>query len=320
MTFYDIFNGDADGLCALQQLRLAQPQSSVLITGVKRDIALVQQVRAASGDSLTVLDISMHENRAAVLAQLDAGAQCIYFDHHFAGDIPLHPQLETHIHYAPGTCTSLIVDGYLCGAFRAWAVVGAYGDNLALQAGRLAVNLKLPAEALDNLRVLGECLNYNAYGDSLEDLHFNPAELFARLHRFADPQDFIRHDSVFDTLRTHYESDFARISDSRVLLDTASHYAIVLPDTAWARRVNGPWANRLVAQFPQRAHAVLVTRGNTYRVSIRAPAAHPVGADQLCAQFPSGGGRPAAAGINALPTDRLAALCAAFESAFASQP
>ncbi len=316
MAFYDIFNGDADGLCALQQLRLVQPRSSVLITGVKRDIALVQQVHAASGDSLTVLDVSLHENRAAVVAQLYAGANCSYFDHHFAGDIPTHPKLETHIHYAPGTCTSLIVNGYLSGAFPAWALVGAYGDNLTLQADRLAANLKLPAETLDNLRVLGECLNYNAYGDSLEDLHFHPAQLFRRLLPYANPQDFISRESILDTLRGHYESDFAKLSDSRVLLDTASHYAIVLPDTPWARRVNGPCANRLVAQFPQRAHAVLVTRGDSYRVSIRAPASHPIGADLLCAQFPSGGGRPAAAGINALPTNQLAIFRAAFEAAF----
>jgi hypothetical protein len=35
---YDVFNGDADGICALVQLRLAKPIQSNLITGVKRDI------------------------------------------------------------------------------------------------------------------------------------------------------------------------------------------------------------------------------------------------------------------------------------------
>ena len=30
-TFYDIFNGDADGICALQQLRLEEPRASVLM-------------------------------------------------------------------------------------------------------------------------------------------------------------------------------------------------------------------------------------------------------------------------------------------------
>ena len=51
---YDVFNGDADGICALLQLRLAEPLDSKLITGVKRDISLLKQVDASSGDSVTV--------------------------------------------------------------------------------------------------------------------------------------------------------------------------------------------------------------------------------------------------------------------------
>ncbi|EMI16065.1 phosphoesterase, DHHA1, partial [Rhodopirellula maiorica SM1] len=58
MTHYDIFNGDADGICALHQLRLADPQPSRLVTGVKRDINLLKRVSADAGDQLTVLDIS----------------------------------------------------------------------------------------------------------------------------------------------------------------------------------------------------------------------------------------------------------------------
>lgn len=41
----DVFNGDADGICALIQLRLANPVESQLITGVKRDIALLQKLK-----------------------------------------------------------------------------------------------------------------------------------------------------------------------------------------------------------------------------------------------------------------------------------
>jgi hypothetical protein len=41
------------------------------------------------------------------------------------------------------------------------------------------------------------------------------------------------------------------------------------------------------------------------------------GAHQLCRQFPGGGGRAAAAGINHLAQDRLPAFIRAFEQAFA---
>ena len=44
MTDYDVFNGDADGICALVQLRHAEPRNAQLITGVKRDISLLKQV------------------------------------------------------------------------------------------------------------------------------------------------------------------------------------------------------------------------------------------------------------------------------------
>lgn len=41
---WDVFNGDADGICALLQLRLAKPQNSQLVTGIKRDFELLDRV------------------------------------------------------------------------------------------------------------------------------------------------------------------------------------------------------------------------------------------------------------------------------------
>jgi hypothetical protein len=110
MRFYDIFNGDADGLCALHQVRLADPRTTTLITGVKRDIALLSRVAPEPGDELTVLDISLDSNRDALLGALQVGARVRYFDHHFAGRIPQHPLLEAHIDTSATVCTSLIVD------------------------------------------------------------------------------------------------------------------------------------------------------------------------------------------------------------------
>ena len=124
MTHTYAFNGDADGLCALQQLRLADPSSSeteVLVTGVKRDIALLERVRGSLGDQCTVLDVSLDVNRAGLLALLRAGVSVRYFDHHFAGEVPGHALLEAHIDLGPSACTSLIVDRYLDGRARRWA-------------------------------------------------------------------------------------------------------------------------------------------------------------------------------------------------------
>jgi intracellular sulfur oxidation DsrE/DsrF family protein len=80
---YDVFNGDADGIIALLQLRLAEPKQATLVTGVKRDIKLVEQVVAA-GDAVTatVLDISMEKNSAALQSLLASGVEVFYCDHH----------------------------------------------------------------------------------------------------------------------------------------------------------------------------------------------------------------------------------------------
>ncbi len=51
MAKIDVFNGDADGICALLQLRQGQTKEpSRLITGIKRDIQLLKQVTAQNGD------------------------------------------------------------------------------------------------------------------------------------------------------------------------------------------------------------------------------------------------------------------------------
>lgn len=316
MAFYDIFNGDADGLCGLHQLRLAQPCAAKLVTGTKREIDLVSRIQPGGGDRLTILDISFDQNRPAVLGALDAGAHCLYFDHHFPGDIPIHPRLETHIDYQPQTCTSLIVDAYLGHRFTAWAVTAAFGDNLAASARHAAAPLGLSDAELDTLRQLGECLNYNAYGESLADLHFHPAELFQRMTPYPDPFAFARNEAAFETLRAGYAADLERALAVEPQVQEPRHWLIVLPEEPWSRRVSGTLANRLAQAQPARAHAVLVESPNGYTVSVRAPVSAPTEADTLCRKFPGGGGRPAAGGINRLAPEELQAFVRAFRASF----
>ena len=317
MTAYDIFNGDADGLCALHQLRLREPLDAVLVTGVKRDVGLLERIQPRAGDRLTVLDISMHENRAMLMRALADGAQCTWFDHHFPGDIPVDSHLTAHIRYAPDTCTSLIVDAVLGGRHRAWAVTAAFGDNLPRIAQDAAKPLRLAPGRLELLRTLGELLNYNAYGESVDELHFHPANLYRRLSAFQDPFEFIEGDETFATLERGYRSDMALAEQVRPQIETAAHLAVLLPDAPWARRVSGAWANALANRVPERAHAVLVRHGDALTVSIRAPSARPAGADALARRFPAGGGRPGAAGINALPESELLGFLKAFQASFA---
>lgn len=314
--FYDIFNGDADGLCALQQLRLEEPRAAELVTGVKRDLKLVERVQARAGDELTVLDVNLADNLPAVQRALERGASCRYFDHHTPGPLPEHARFEAHIDTAPDVCTSLLVDRYLSGRQRLWAVVGAFGDNLVDAALRAAQPLQLDHTELARLHELGECLNYNAYGDTLEDLHYPPAELYATLSPYRDPRHFVYDEPVFDVLRHAYVEDLTR-AEGVPAQDEGPHHALyVLPDAAWSRRINGAYGNRLARHHPHRAHAVVVARGDGYVVSVRAPVAQPAGAAALCGQFASGGGRAGAAGINRLPRQDLDRFIAAFRAAY----
>ena len=197
MTHFDVFNGDADGICSLLQLRLATPIDAVLITGAKRDIALLQRVVAEPGDKVTALDISVAVNRQALLALLERGVTIEYFDHHFAGELPTHAGLKAHIDTSPGVCTGILVDRYLAGKHRIWAVVAAFGDNLAGAAQELAAPLVLAVGQLAALQELGESLAYNAYGDSETDLIIPPAELYRVLWRCADPFRFMHTEPLF---------------------------------------------------------------------------------------------------------------------------
>lgn len=316
---FDVFNGDADGLCALQQFRLVFPAESQLVTGVKRDIALLKKVNAAAGDEVNVFDISLDKNREPLASFLSQGVEVKYFDHHFAGDIPYSNNLNANIDTAPDTCTSLIVDQFLGGKYRAWAVVGAFGDNFDDRARQAAEGLGMSEEQLTLLRELGVYLNYNGYGATVDDLHFAPAELSRRMAGYEDPLDFIVQEAeVFETLRSGYIDDFAKAEacEPAIVDDLVAVY--LFPAESWARRVSGVFVNQLAAANLNRAHALLteLPQGG-YVVSVRAPMSNKFGADDLCRQFPTGGGRKAAAGINDLPATMYDEFVVAFKAIYA---
>ena len=319
MTHFDVFNGDADGLCALAQLRNAEPREAELITGVKRDINLLERVEAAAGSKVTVLDVSLDKNRVGLQRALEAGAQVFYCDHHFAGDIPASDNLQAVINTAPDVCTSILVNEHLNGAFREWAVVGAFGDNLQASARSIARPLALPEDGLQQLESLGIYINYNGYGSNLEDLHFEPAELFSLIRPYSSPFDFMRDSrEQFQKLEQGYEQDMGSAASLAPEYRDSAVAVFMLPNEPWARRVSGVYSNDLANADPARAHAVLTTKANgCYLVSVRAPLENKTGADELCMKFPTGGGRKAAAGINDLPGELLQEFIDTFAAFYA---
>lgn len=90
-----------------QQLRLREPQPAArLITGVKRDIALLDRLGATTKSRITVLDISLDRNRTALEHLLTRGNRIFYADHHYSGPIPVSEALEAHIDPSLPVCTS----------------------------------------------------------------------------------------------------------------------------------------------------------------------------------------------------------------------
>ncbi|HEX6764286.1 MAG TPA: hypothetical protein VF103_02385 [Polyangiaceae bacterium] len=317
MTRYYVFNGDADGLCALQQLRLVEADEGTLVTGVKRDIALLDRVQAAKGDDVVVLDVSLDVNRTGLLAVLGAGAKVRYFDHHHAGEIPESERLEAHIDTSATVCTSLLVDGYLAGKHRAWAIAGAFGDSLTEVAAALADAQGLSSDASLRLKKLGVSLNYNAYGETVEDLHVAPAVLAEEMRGYADPLEFSNASETYHTLRAGYEDDMTKARELAPAREVPGAIVYELPDLPWARRASGVFANEVARAHATSAIAIVsVKSSGDYLVSLRVPTGATVGADEFCRRFPSGGGRKTAAGINRLPSAELERFVEEFDRTF----
>jgi len=320
---YDVFNGDADGIIALLQLRLAEPKESELITGVKRDISLLKQVDVSKATAVTVLDISLEKNNQALQALLDNQVEVFYVDHHRTGEIPNSTKLTTLLNTDANTCTSLLVNDLLQGQYINWAIAAAFGDNMQASAKALAVKVGLTETEQAQLSELGIYINYNGYGASVDDLHFHPADLYQALLKYADPFTLINESgSIFWQLKQAYLADMAKAQSAKVISEKSSVKAVQLADEPWARRVSGVFGNDLANQAPDRAHIVLTlnkvgeeqeshspnpssSETASYTVSLRAPLNNKQGAGDICSQFPTGGGRAAAAGVNALPVSQL---------------
>jgi hypothetical protein len=181
-------------------------------------------------------------------------------------------------------------------------------------AERLAKGRNLP---LAKLKMLGEMINYNGYGGSLEDLLLHPAELYRQLAPYKTPMDYLvdRPDACF-RLQDQYAADWEMAAGSQVMDETPSGVVLGLEDSAASRRISGLYGNQLAQDYPTRAHAILTAQEGGYLVSIRAPLSKRSGADTLALQFDTGGGRAAAAGINHLQQSDLTRFITAFRAAF----
>jgi hypothetical protein len=311
--YIDVFNGDADGIFSLIQLRKVKPVAKAqhtLVSGVKRDISLLKQISdaAAKHAAITVLDISFDKNDADVARLLNQVDSLFYCDHHQASKLFSHDKLHAVIDTAPTVCTALLVNQYLQQAQPLWAVCAAYGDGMDKPATALAQQLGVSAEQQAQLKQLGELVNYNGYGARETDLHFTPAALYQSLMAYDDPFAVIADDtSAFAVLKAGYDADLSRARACKPLSRSAAVVAVQLDNAPWAARISGSYGNILAAENP--AKAVVIASSNadgSLTISLRAPKNNPYGAAAICSKFLTGGGREGAAGVNALSVQDLA--------------
>ena len=287
------YNGDADGICSMVQWGLVHGIEGKRITGVKRDIELLDRVQAVQGDEVIVMDISLARNHDRATALIESEIPVTWFDHHLAGEEIIG--LNSFIDTSKDVCTAYIVNrhlapslqhGLLPASLYDWAVTALYGDGLGQSPFTdEEVNLELSE--------LGELLNYNGYGATLDDLHFHPDELMQLCLAAKTPQDFVQTEA-FQRLRDGFNSDMSNTEE--IELVNGIH---MLPNEAWARRVVGVFAHRLNSESAG-PHVIAIDKGETLQISIRGSE----GIGELCAKF-GGGGRATAGGIDALPKGEI---------------
>ncbi len=318
------FNGDADGIISQHLLMLSGIKPAQRLTGLKRDIRLLRHVADPAPDqgalALYVCDINLSDNRDDLLRLLQNPTTFVtWYDHHEPGEIPASPQLRTRISTSRGTCTGLLVHADLLAHGRGqdprWAAIAAYGDNLPEAAEALLEPLGVSAVDRASLREAGTLLNYNAYGEGPTDVLYQPHDVAERMARFSDPLAFIRESGLIEPLRAQLAEDEEAMGGVTETSGCVGAALYTLPGTGWARRVGSTFANRAALADPGRAVAVLHPLGDgSYQVSIRAPRGRPTApaAASLAGEFPSGGGRALAAGINRLPADQVEAFTRRF--------
>ncbi|MGB0201575.1 MAG: hypothetical protein ACPGSV_02525 [Candidatus Poseidoniaceae archaeon] len=275
------YNGDADGICSMVQWGLVYGIEGQRVTGVKRDIELLERVNPNTDDEIIVMDISLARNHARAVELSSHGFEITWFDHHLAGE-PIDA-IRTHIDTSSDVCTARIVEKFL-GVDSDWAQVALHGDGLSVHSIK------------PEFKELGELLNYNGYGADLSDLHFHPDELLLLCLQAKTPQNFMD-TQAFMTLKNGFESD---LSNAKNIEPSNGYY--LLPNEAWARRVVGVMAHR-INESGDGPHVIAIDKGETLQVSIRGSE----GIGELCKMF-GGGGRATAGGIDALPKSEITAL------------
>lgn len=340
-----VFNGDADGIIAQHLLKLKLGSPDIRITGYKRDIQLLKKIPLLDAAQIHVLDISLKQNLEFLPRLLNIGGDqsepgangnisVTWYDHHEAGIGFDHPHLLLHIEEAAETCTTVIVNAVLKHPFSYWAAMAAYGDNIPNTGDAILRTMKITESEKLQLKKAGILLNYNAYGEEPGDVLFEPLAIANRLdlmsaHSISSGAlEFSLDLGIFGPLEAQFLKDEAEFQNLKPMDHSPFSKVYLVPSQAWARRFSATWANALILKNPTLALAIMHQRADdSYVVSIRAPRGAGTASEKkmgmeeksaaaLAGEFPTGGGRKLAAGINRLANADLQKFIQRFRTYF----
>ena len=156
------------------------------------------------------------------------------------------------------------------------------------------------------LKQIGLVVNYNSYGQTVEDLFYTPEEIAeavkacgSDIFRFTEQRD------IFSTLLENFSADMSSAVCQEPYSIGENTVIYTLPNEPWTHRIMGSFSNHLVSTNKDLACAIAVLNSDgTYRISVRSSINNPHGAGDLCKKF-GGGGREKAGGVNNLDESEL---------------
>jgi hypothetical protein len=266
----DVCTGDADGLCSILQWRLHEPKLTSMVSGPLCVTDAIRNFQVFPGDEVLVCNLPLKfdpstqshaSGRRATVQYLDCRA-------HDASACRLRKSAVSAA--SPTACTSQVVDHLLQGAFRGWAMVGAYGSHRQHWADAQATASGLGVGARNQLQCLGEVISYNAEVTHARHLYLEPAHLYAQLAHYQDPLEFMQAESLADELDALRQADLRKAFALLPYWSDARASVYVLPDEDWASRVARQFQARLNGMNPERTFAVLSPSGaGTVRVAVQ---------------------------------------------------
>ena len=143
----------------------------------------------------------------------------------------------------------------------------------------MAKSESLSDEQVLILKQIGLVVNYNSYGQTIEDLFYSPEEIAEAARACgSDIFKFLEQGDIFSTLLENFNADMSSAVCQEPFSISENGVIYTLPNEAWTHRIMGSFSNHLVSTNKNLACAIAVLNSDgTYRISVRSSINNPHG-------------------------------------------